>query len=74
MPITTPGGDAWGERQYEWRCRHPRPCPVVVQCKPDRTLRFVAFVNEEKPYAHTEQMGSRVYSGGAGSGARTSWE
>jgi len=30
--------------------------------KPDRTLRFVAFVNEEKPYAHTEQMGSRVYA------------
>jgi Zn-dependent M28 family amino/carboxypeptidase len=28
----------------------------------DRTLRFVAFVNEESPYAHTEQMGSRVYS------------
>jgi hypothetical protein len=27
-----------------------------------RTLRFVAFANEEKPYAHTEQMGSRVYS------------
>jgi hypothetical protein len=27
-----------------------------------RTLRFVAFVNEEKPYAHTEQMGSRVYA------------
>ena len=30
--------------------------------KPRRTLRFVAFVNEEKPYAHTEQMGSRVYA------------
>lgn len=28
----------------------------------DRTLRFVAFVNEEKPYAHTDTMGSRVYS------------
>jgi Zn-dependent M28 family amino/carboxypeptidase len=27
-----------------------------------RTLRFVAFVNEEAPYAHTEQMGSRVYA------------
>jgi Zn-dependent M28 family amino/carboxypeptidase len=27
-----------------------------------RTLRFVAFVNEEKPYAHTKQMGSRVYA------------
>lgn len=30
--------------------------------KINRTLRFVAFVNEEKPYAHTEQMGSRVYA------------
>jgi hypothetical protein len=28
----------------------------------DRTLRFVAFTNEEKPYAHTEQMGSWVYA------------
>ena len=27
-----------------------------------QTLRFVAFVNEESPYAHTEQMGSRVYA------------
>lgn len=30
--------------------------------RPDRTLRFVAFVNEEAPYAHTEQMGSWVYA------------
>ena len=30
--------------------------------KTDRTLRFVAFTNEEAPYAYTEQMGSRVYS------------
>ena len=30
--------------------------------KTGRTLRFVAFVNEESPYAHTEQMGSRVYA------------
>jgi Zn-dependent M28 family amino/carboxypeptidase len=28
----------------------------------NRTLRFVAFVNEEAPYAHTEQMGSWVYA------------
>lgn len=28
----------------------------------NRTLRFVAFVNEEQPYAHTEKMGSRVYT------------
>jgi hypothetical protein len=28
----------------------------------ERTLRFVAFVNEEAPYAHTPQMGSWVYA------------
>ena len=28
----------------------------------DRTVRFVAFVNEEPPYFHTENMGSRVYA------------
>ena len=27
-----------------------------------RTLRFVAFVNEEQPYAHTLEMGSWVYA------------
>jgi len=27
-----------------------------------RTVRFVAFVNEEAPYAHTKQMGSWVYA------------
>ena len=30
--------------------------------KNDRTLRFVAFVNEEPPYFQTDQMGSRVYA------------
>ncbi len=30
--------------------------------KPERTLRFVAFVNEEPPYFQTEQMGSLVYA------------
>jgi Zn-dependent M28 family amino/carboxypeptidase len=30
--------------------------------KSARTLRFVAFVNEEAPYAHTPQMGSWVYA------------
>jgi Zn-dependent M28 family amino/carboxypeptidase len=29
--------------------------------KPARTVRFVAFVNEEPPYFKTEEMGSRVY-------------
>jgi Peptidase family M28 len=27
-----------------------------------RTLRFVAFVNEEEPFAETERMGSRIYA------------
>lgn len=34
----------------------------LARCKTARTLRFVEFVNEEKPYAHSEQMGSRVYA------------
>jgi len=29
---------------------------------PSRTLRFVAFVNEEPPYFQTDLMGSRVYA------------
>ncbi len=32
------------------------------QRKPARTLRFVAFANEEQPFAGTENMGSRVYA------------
>lgn len=32
-----------------------------------RTLRFVAFVNEEPPYFQTELMGSRVYARGLAS-------
>jgi hypothetical protein len=30
--------------------------------KPNRTLRFVAFVNEEPPFFQTSEMGSRVYA------------
>jgi len=30
--------------------------------KPKRTLRFVAFANEEPPFFHTEDMGSLVYA------------
>lgn len=33
--------------------------------KPARTLRFVAFTNEEPPYFQTGLMGSRVYADGA---------
>lgn len=32
------------------------------RCQTDRTLRLIAFTNEEGPYAHTDLMGSRVYS------------
>lgn len=30
--------------------------------KPKRTIQFVAFVNEEPPYFHTEEMGSVVFA------------
>jgi Peptidase family M28 len=30
--------------------------------KPARTLRFVAFANEEQPFSQTDGMGSRVYA------------
>ena len=33
-----------------------------AKSKPDRTLRFVAFTNEEPPYFQTDEMGSRVYA------------
>jgi Zn-dependent M28 family amino/carboxypeptidase len=32
--------------------------------RPERTIRFVAFVNEEPPYFQTDQMGSHVYARG----------
>jgi hypothetical protein len=35
---------------------------ALAGAKPARTLRFVAFVNEEPPYFQTEQMGSLVYA------------
>lgn len=35
---------------------------VFAGTHPERTLRFVAFVNEEPPYFQTEQMGSLVYA------------
>ncbi len=34
----------------------------VHALKPARTLRLVAFVNEEPPFFQTDQMGSRVYA------------
>lgn len=33
-----------------------------AQKQPEKTLRFVAFVNEEPPYFQTEEMGSLVYA------------
>jgi Zn-dependent M28 family amino/carboxypeptidase len=35
---------------------------VLRRKSPSRTVRFVAFVNEEPPYFFTEQMGSRVHA------------
>lgn len=35
---------------------------VLAAEKPARTLRFVAFVNEEPPFYHTDAMGSRHYA------------
>ena len=29
---------------------------------PVKTIRFIAFANEEQPYSHTDDMGSRVYA------------
>lgn len=34
----------------------------LKQAVPARTLRFVAFVNEEPPFFHGEQMGSRLHA------------
>jgi hypothetical protein len=36
---------------------------TLATSKPARTLRFVAFVNEEPPQYRTKDMGSRVYAG-----------
>ena len=33
---------------------------ALVQAKPARSLRFVAFVNEEPPFFYWGKMGSRV--------------
>jgi Zn-dependent M28 family amino/carboxypeptidase len=35
---------------------------LMAQDKPNRTVRFVLFVNEEPPFFQTEQMGSLVYA------------
>ena len=35
---------------------------LFKDAKPSRTVRFVAFVNEEPPFYRSEQMGSRVYA------------
>jgi hypothetical protein len=34
----------------------------IAGSRPDRTVRFVLFVNEEPPYFWTEEMGSLVYA------------
>jgi Zn-dependent M28 family amino/carboxypeptidase len=35
---------------------------ILAKTAPERTLRFVAFVNEEPPHFRSEEMGSRVYA------------
>jgi len=35
---------------------------LLKDSKPDQTIRFVFFVNEEPPYFQTDQMGSLVYA------------
>ncbi|MGQ0593627.1 MAG: M28 family peptidase [Gammaproteobacteria bacterium] len=35
---------------------------LFAELKPDRTVRFVAFVNEEPPFFYRRQMGSMVYT------------
>jgi hypothetical protein len=46
---------------------------TFAKSAPERTLRFVAFVDEEPPYFWTETMGSLVYAkGNANRGARRS--
>ena len=35
---------------------------LLAEQKLPRTVRFVAFVNEEPPFFYTEEMGSRVYA------------
>jgi Peptidase family M28 len=35
---------------------------AIANQKPERTVRFVAFPNEEPPYFQTDQMGSLVYA------------
>ena len=35
---------------------------ILKQARLARTIRFVAFVNEEPPWFHTEQMGSRTHA------------
>jgi hypothetical protein len=35
---------------------------LLVREQPARSVRFVAFVNEEPPFFYTEEMGSRVYA------------
>ncbi len=35
---------------------------LFAKTKPARTLRFVHFINEEQPFARTENMGSLVYA------------
>jgi hypothetical protein len=50
------------QRQRHRGGGHARPRPHIRGSGSPRTVRFVAFVNEEAPYAHTARMGSVVYA------------
>lgn len=41
---------------------------LVKDSRPARTIKFIAFVNEEPPFFQTEEMGSRVYARNAKAG------
>ncbi len=41
------------------------PSAALARHAPARTLRFVAFVNEEPPFFYTQRMGSQVYAAAA---------
>jgi len=44
---------------------------ALAQAKPARTLRFVAFVNEEPPFFYWSEMGSKYTPRGPAPGATT---
>ena len=56
--VGTPGANdnGSGTAAMLWLAEH------FANLQPDRTIRFVAFTNEEPPYFQTDEMGSVVYA------------